>query len=471
MPSISTPNEEYNLKSYTWKKLRDCLEGSDTIKRAAEEYLPIPSGFLGAEAQVASSANNIEGAPWKHNNPAYQAYMMRARFPDCTALTLRGLVGTATKKQIAVDFPGNLNYLQSTATTEALTLEELYSFLIGELSSIGKHCLILDVANGTNQIYISTYRAESNIDWSYGIIDGVKALTRAVFATGKTADGKETHTEYLLGADEKSQEISAFVNKYVDSKLTEGPLQLSFQGKKLERLPIVMIGAEKNTAKPGVSPLAGLAEIALTMYRKDADLAQGHFQTCNPTLIMSGVDKDDTPTAIGSTVIVTLPSYQAKAYYTTTDTAAFDHISGAIEYLKEEASQYSATFMESGSNQSSGEALKIRQASSGATLIKIVRQVESALIEAISIIQEWTGSTDEFELIANSDFADKTLSAQEITSLNAAYAQGTIDLDSIISLFRAAGFIAADATNEEVKASIQNEPPAAGFPIARSANA
>jgi hypothetical protein len=105
-----TRNLKFRRKVFAMRQVRDCVEGSDSIKRAGELYLPMPSGmsFIPVGTSKTASVNNgnplsakdisITEAPWYHPNPAYSAYLHRAKFPDMTAATLRGLTGIATKR-------------------------------------------------------------------------------------------------------------------------------------------------------------------------------------------------------------------------------------------------------------------------------------------------------------------------------------------------------------------------------------
>jgi len=465
---ISDTHEEYDNKRFSWRQCRDCLRGSDAIKRANEIYLPMPSGMLlidnpaeqsgsinqsGQNRSAAVSADyGRQFLPWWHPNPAYRAYLMRARFPDITANTLRGLLGISTKADPEIDLPDKISYLVETATPNGFSLRQLYSYCVSEIFSVGKLSLVVDVDDSTNQLFISTYSAESNTDWEYKIINGRRVLTRCVFYQGKTSNGKEEYLEYQIINN------NAYVNKYLDNNLENAKL-LTLQGRPLTRLPIVHLGSIENTAEPDVVPLLGLTDIALTIYRENADLSQGHFLTCNPTLFIFGAQDEEKPKVIGSSVCVSISNPQGRVEYTRTDTTAFEHIREVINDLHREAVAFGAAFFGENRDKQSGEALKLKQASNGATLIHVVNMVGEGLKDAIEIILEWTNDSSEFVFEANTEFAEVELSSQDISALVASWTAGAIDHDTLLDNFRDANIIESSRTNEEIKQAIFSESP------------
>lgn len=467
MADAITPCHAYNLKRYTWRQVDDCVLGSVAIKQAGEVYLPMPSGMraVPVENATTTTAKTVSGnkqdyqsvyMPWYHPNPAYRAYLQRARFPDIAANTLRGLIGIATRNNPEVKLPANLEYLLDVATPCGKNLFELYAYCIAEVIKTGKISLVLDVSDDGN-LYIVPYCASANINWQYTAVNGKKMQVKCTFEESETdADGDEelVHFHYYY------KDSKAYVQKYVDGDEFGPAVDISYKGKTIAELPIIHIGSVTNTAEPDLVPMLGMSDIALELYRDSADASHARYLTCNPTLFISGIDAEEVPKVIGSTVIVGLSNPAAKAYYPNTDTSALEHIRNHIKDLFDEAVSYGGHFLGQQYKAESGEALKIRQSSNGATLVHIVNQVAKGIKDILQLAVNWSSGSAEIEFEASTEFAEVTLSAQDVTALVSSWVQGGISHDTLLDNLRYAGIVDADKTNEDEIADIETSKPA-----------
>jgi hypothetical protein len=288
-------------------------------------------------------------APWWHPNPAYSAYLQRAKFPDVTAATLRGLVGIATKRAPQRDLPAAISYFDEGAITpDGMTLDELYAFCISEVLQVGRLSLTLDVGQD-DQFYIASYSTESYVNWDTEVVNAEVIQTLAVYTheeLNSTEEGSESKSlVYYLGINEEAGSVGAYSQKYTDSEPDGDGVELSYKGKPFTRLPIVNLGSIKNDPVPDTMPLLGVSDCALDNYRHSADLGQAHFQTCNPTLVFTGIDADEAPQIVGSTISIGMSNPSAKAFYPATDTSALSHVSSHMEKTLQEAAAYGAALL------------------------------------------------------------------------------------------------------------------------------
>ena len=474
---IRKEHYKYNRIRYSWRQVRDCIEGSNSIKRANQVYLPLPSGMRFNSNTTPDFNNEItnfskntieyefEYVPWEHSNPAYSAYLQRARFPEMTNHSLLGFVGVATRQEPQITLPAGLEYLEDNATADGLSLLELFEFCISEIFQTGKLSLVLDVRAGDNTFYIAPYNAESNIDWYSSFANGKRRQTEAVFVeAGENRSinddrEKDKHIYYylapLIDADIQDGEeppLFAFSQTYTDGKPDSEPILLLSQGSPIEELPIVNLGSIKNDPDPDTVPLLGISDIALTIYRKDADLAQAQYLTCNPTLFVFGINKEDMPRVVGSTVAVGVPNPNGRAEYPPTDTSALEHIRTHIQDLFNEAVQYGANLL--GRDRKaveSAEALALRKAASGATLVGVVRKVGEAITEILNLAARWSGRSETAEFLPSLDFAEHTLSAQELTALVRTWIEGGISQDTLLDNLRDADIVSNEVNNDMEK--------------------
>jgi len=128
--SPSEKCEEYQKTVFQTKQMRDSVAGSNSIKNEGELYLPMPSGWNEIKERGTIPNEVIKNAPhylpWNHSNPAYRAYIQRARFPDITANALRMCVGIATLKEPELNLPSTIDYMEKIATN---AFDSFMSFL------------------------------------------------------------------------------------------------------------------------------------------------------------------------------------------------------------------------------------------------------------------------------------------------------------------------------------------------------
>lgn len=463
---------EYQRKVYSTKQIRDCVDGSDAIKRCGELYLPMPSGMsqvpptattgTGQSNALADKTSlSLSTAPWNHGNPAYSAYIHRAKFPDMTSNTLRGLVGIATKQDPEIKLPANIAYLEELATVDGGDLTELYESCVSEVFQTSRVALVLDV-RPDNTVYIAQYNSESYINWRMEVVNGKRIQTYAEFEDTVIAeDGsqKKKSLIYSLEAIEEGGNRICVVYHYTDGKLDFPQAPVVFQGKMIEFLPVVNISEEENDPAPGPIPLIGVSDCALDIYRHSADLNQAHFMTCNPTLVFIGVDEDDAPRVIGATVAICLSDPTASAAYLTTDTSALSHVQSYMDGVFQEAVHYGASLLGPTKRAAeSAEALSLRQASSGATLVTVVKSAGDGVQKILDMATLIFGGRGA-EFNPNMDFAELTLAAAEMVSLLNSWMTGGISHLSYLENMAAAGKI-GDRTPEEEQAQIESESPA-----------
>jgi hypothetical protein len=466
---------EYQRRIFSTRQIRDCVEGSDAIKRSGELYLPMPSGMRDlvyndlpntkSSNNLANDDLNISNAPWYHRNPAYTAYVMRAKFPDMTSSTLQGLLGVATTEPPHLNLPTELQYLENIATIDGIHLEELYEHCLSEVLQTGRIALVVDIRSD-NTLYIADYSSESYINWDFAVIDGKRVQTYAEFETVSydSENGEEKKSLcYSLEENPDTQRLACFVRKFKNGVMMEETI-ITYKGKEIDFIPVVNINskASNNSPVPGSIPLLGVSDCSLDVYRHSADLNQNQYMSCNPTLVFFGVDADEAPKTIGSTVAICISDSSATGKYLSTDTTALSHVQSYIQDVFEEAVRYGASLLGPTKRAAeSAEALSLRKASSGATLATVVTSTSNGINNAISICQKMRGvanpdSRDYF--IGNKAFAEITLSAQEITALLNSWMSGAISHMTLLENFSEAGKL-SNRTPDEEMTQIEREIP------------
>lgn len=469
--------------------MRDTLLGPSNVKRSASLYLPIPTAmFVEAERQpptgVSIDGNDIENkftdivsnAPWRHQIPAYQAFLQRARFPDITALIHRGLAGIATKEEPEIELPSIIEYLEDNATRDGKSLVELFNFMISEVLAVGKVEVLVDVDQTSNQLVLVPYVAESFVNWKSAIIEDKKVITLSVLAEpiAKEDQDEFTHDTVIshnvgrMFVEVEGEVLQAYnTQKFIDDEAKGPPVIPTLRGNTFPEIPLVIA----SVAGTGVDvewtcPLVGVSDLSVSIYQKDADMSNSEFLTCNPMLVFSGVDgdSDELPNIIGSSVTWALPDNLAKAYYVEPAGSCLSHMSTRIDNLFEEAVQYGVSVL--GNNKSSGEAaetVKMRQAGNSSNLRTIIQSCAEALSDLLDICEMWeknaTVPSGEVEVKPNLELTEMTLTAQEQTALLQAWMNGAISHQSYLKNIKEAGIeLDGDSVEEELDLIATSKP-------------
>ena len=446
---------EYSTTIYETKQMRDTIKGASAVKNAGELYLPMPSAWTIID-QTGYTPTEIlkytsDYLPWRHKNPAYRAYLQRARFPDITANALRMCVGIATLKDPEIDLPDSMSYMEKVATNDFKSLIELYAFCISEILSVGKVALVVDFDLDRQQFYIATYTRENFVNYQEGLTGSQKII--------KSASFKQNEDEVIdYTYDPETGKVISV--KYFDGEAYE-TVELNYRGVDYPTVPVFYAGVFDNSPSTNTPALIGISDIAISIYQTEADLRQAQFMTCNPTLFVFGMAENEVPSVIGSQVIVSVRNPNARAEYPRTDTSALEHIRNSKKDMYEEAAAYGAALISSPSKEAA-EALSIRQANRGASLVNAAAMAGKAINDALVFIATLNSKQqDDAYFVPNVEFAEMIMTSQDLTALVNAWIQGAINHDTLLDNMRDAGWIDSEGmTNDQIKDQIGKEKPA-----------
>ena len=448
-------NDQYSQSSAKWKCVRDALDGEPAIKRGNTRYLPMPAAMLRVEAVAPTYASTLETFDFNnHTNVPYSAYKTRARFPEFTDATLRGIVGLILRNPSAYH---NLPYkeFEEDATPDGKTLQELELQLNTEVMAVGRVGILLDPKEDTNKPKIVVYKTEDILDWQ------TEGSNENIVYTGvllKDSSQKVDFWELEPNADYHLLLLLDDNGIYTVAKYKNGELyevvQPQIQGKTLNYIPFITAGTMDLTPDVDSPPLWPLANLAVGIYQVDADLRNAQYMSCNPMLTLSGVDKDDIPAAIGSNVAMILEQYTAKAYYPKTDTSALDHVRMYIRDKQSEAIRLGANLLGNDNTLAeSGEAIRLRQSMAAATVASVVATVGRGLQKLIRMGADWVNERTIAEVLVNKEFSSFQMTANEQIALVQSWQSGLLSSETALENFRRAGMLqeGEDSTAELIR--------------------
>lgn len=379
--SVANRHPSYNKFLSSWTRVRDCMDGEDVIKSKRETYLPRPKGMDGEYAD------------------SYEAYIERAHFPLVTSYALQGALGVVITKLPEFNVPKELEYILRESTKDGRSIQQLFLDIIIEIFQTGRVPLLVDVIDDKNEFRFVQYAAEEFINWKTSIIESKQSLILGVISESiPSSDDIFSHSVdqvyRVLILDENGNYTSRlFGEKEEYEEFYTLPV---FMGKKLNEIPLIVAGSINNSYDIQPIPLISVANCSVQIYRKEADLANSEFLSCNPTLVLIGAsNEDDLPNVVGSSVMIVIPNETARVFYTTTDTAALTHVARHIESLYEEAIRHGVAILDARKGVEAAEALRIRQATQSASVYSVYLAAMNAIKQGLILMCKWAGYNEE----------------------------------------------------------------------------
>jgi len=376
--AVDTIHPDYERNKIPWERVRDCMMGEDVIKGKKEKYLPRPSGMDG------------------EHKKAYDGYIERAHFPLVTAYALSGALGIVITKMPEFNVPKQLEYILETATKDGRSLNQLFMDMIIEVFQTGRCPLLVDVISSKNEFRFVDYRAEEFINWKTSIVKEEKNLSLGVLKEAiPDSDDIFSHATKdvyrVLRLDENDNYATALYESNGNQVMETG-VSPNLRGKTLDRIPLFLAGSINNSFDMQPIPLISVANCSVQIYRKEADLANSEYLSCNPTLCIVGATNDENlPNVVGSSVMIVLPNEQARIFYTETDTAALSHVSSHITDLYEEAIRHGVAVLDARKGVEAAESLRIRQSTQSASIYSVFLAAMNAIKQGLEAMCDWGG--------------------------------------------------------------------------------
>lgn len=461
--SFAEPHPEYKEAYWNWYAIRTAIKGEASIKRHNEMFLPMPAGMLNNPAapsvqrsQSSSFGTNNTYIPYTdnpnyHTNAAYAAYKSRARYPELVGYTVRGLTGIATRNPPSYELPSSIEYIEDSATKEDISLNDFYNELIEQVLSVGRYIIVTDIDEEEDKPKFVAYPAESLINWKSDNSKKHEPYLLVFKVSAYSDDDVYNHESRVIYRVLSLEPDYNGYDTYTVTELEEdgtviSKVQPSYRGKTLDYIPVSVAGSNNNLLDVDVQPMNSISNIAQQLYMLSADLRNSEYMSCNPTLILSGVDREEAPKALGSTVALVLENPDAKAYFTETDTSALNHVLTHTDKLYHEAAIHGTQLLGPSSNVvEAASALKIRQSAASATLSSIVGTAGTAIQRSLEFVADWMDDNpDEVEFRPNKDFVELSLSSSELTAIVNAWQRGALSGESMLNNFKKSGLLIED---------------------------
>lgn len=419
--NLSVKHPQYTHKVTDWTLIQDCYDGEGKVKDRGQIYLKPTSGM---EYDGMSNASDL-------GYKMYESYKLRAVFPDLIRDAVEAMVGLMHRKPAVIKVPKGLEDIIEEATRERQSCQALLQQINEQQLLYGRMGILVDIPTGagpTAKPLMVPYSAKEIVNWDvYRDAQNRDVLGMLVLdESGPERDvdlswqDKVKHRLMLAGPTAVSlggtgEYITGVATEQTDIGL-EAMRAPSLAGQSLRQVPFVIIGARDLAIEPDNPPLLGVARLAMTIYRSEADYRQALFMQSQETLALIGaMSYQDEARRVGAGAVLELP-LGGDAKYIGVSADGLQEQRTSLENDYKRANEAGAQLLESrGKAAESGDALRVRVAARTATLTNVARVGAEGLQQALQLAAQWRGlDPNEVEVIPNLDFTELEFNIQDL---------------------------------------------------------
>jgi Domain of unknown function (DUF4055) len=458
--ALNSTHPTYDASLEDWELMRDSYGGERVVKARGTKYLPATAAHI-LDGQGANNPN-------AKGEKDYQAYKLRAVFPDYVREAVEYYVGLLHQKPAQIELPAALEPLLKKATNAGEGLQLLLRRINVEQLMTGRLGMLLDMPvnpdPATPMPYIALYAGETIINWDdsndsqgvnslevvvlnesgpirredmtwveverFRVLKLVPKVTQAE-AVGPTRDGVVTVEP--AGRIYK-QNVFELKGSELDDTLLSPPV---YRGKALEQVPFVFVNSKDIVSTPDLPPLLGLARLCMCIYRGEADYRHTLYMQGQDTLVTIGgvIDPETGATdsvgltsdgiRVGAGARIDL-NIGGDAKYIGVGSDGLGEQRQALESDRKQAETKAGQMISpTAGRQESGDALSTRLSAQTASLNQIAKAGAAALENLLKIAAEWMGANPaEVSVIPNLEFVEKNLPSKDVVDWMTARTMG-----------------------------------------------
>jgi len=429
-----------------WRLMRDTYEGESKVKARTTAYLPKP------DAWTAMSDGGVG---------IYGAYITRARFPEITNNTIRGIAGVMHGQDWQIELPAALEYLKEKATPDGLTLDVFSRRVSVELLTTGRYAVLTDAPAEGGDPYLVGYAAEALVNWDEG--QDFFVLEESI--NRRTGSDWNTVTQ--------TRQLELIEGAYVQTVLEDGVAVNTFEprargGGKLPMIPIAVGGAMDMDLCPDSPPLIGVARAAIAHYQLNADYRMALYMAYQDTLFIYNASK--APTAVGAGTVVSLTSAEigkdVRAEYVAPSGNSIQAHERAMDREQMAATRSGAQMFDNTKSnaQESGDARRLRFSAETATIQSIANASAAILEKGLRNAAIMVGANpDDVIVTPPRNMLEGRLDANEINALVTAWERGAFGYETLYDNLQRGRIASPERTAEEEEAAKEAPLPEPGI--------
>lgn len=457
---VDTQHREYTNNLIRWAVGRDCVKGQDAIKAKKETYLPKPNA---ADTST-------------ENSKRYEQYLQRATYVNFTGRTSNSLNGAIFRKDLVLELPNQIDYMETDTDGGGLTIEQLSKMLCRDALEVGRIGILVDYPAVSENATLETtrdikarlaqYPTETIINWKTEKKNGKTYLAQVVLCEQIEVEldqfATETAKQYRVLSLKGGVYYQDIYNEELDLIDPDIMPRMS-DGNPWSEIPFVFIGAEENNSDVDCAPLYDLAQVNIGHYRNSADYEEGVFIHGQGTLsVSSEMSNDQFKAANPDGIMVGARAGHFLGPNGSMDLLQMEANSAAREAMLDKQDQMiaiGARLITSKSSNETAEAARISASSETSILSTIVDNVSSGVTQALKFTCRFMGADEEsVEFQLNKEFFDKTLDPQMVMALIQLADRGDIAKTDIRHELRKADFFKEGRTDEEIDSEAEVSP-------------
>lgn len=454
--ALPDKHPEFVMHLAEWVQMSDTFVGERAVKSKRLDYLPA------TEAMVADGMTTPTSPGWRD----YEAYLLRAYFPDVVKDAVKAMIGIMTNKPAVFHLPKRLEGMVHQATIQGEGLQMLLRRIYMAQLVSGRLGLLVDAPTGVDVDkalpYIAFYDALRVINWDQGRLnEGRSQLQLVVIDEGgyrregftwKQERKYRVLTRGIPASLESGWETPDPDAEYgVCVKVNDSSMPVAedfiipqIGGRTMKDIPFVFINTNDIVPEPDIPPLLGLSNLALAIYRGQADYRQTLYLQGQSTLVIIGPPPGDDSIVpdqlrVGNKGVISVP-VGGDAKYIGPEGAGLGEMRQSIKADMDAAGLMGVAFLDVGNARGeSGEALRVRVAARTTTISTIAKAGVAGLEQALKYCAEWVGEDpDEVSIEAQTDFADQTVAGPSLLAFMQAKQLGLpLSLSSLHMMLRA----------------------------------
>ena len=461
--AIDTEHPEYIKRKTQWEKLRDCVEGQETVHSKGKKYLPGLSGQETAD---------------------YNAYKQRATFYGATSRTVDGLSGMVFRKAPIIEVPEGLNPLVEDVTLDGLALVDFAEQLIDDDIVVGRAGILVDhpitMANTTKaqaeatniRPFLKHYTAEQIFNWKTESRNNAQIVTHVrlwefVDVPGDDEfESEQVKQIRVLDLNELGQyRQRVFQLNKKKEWVQVGDDMIPLKGAKpLDFVPFFFVGVKNGSPTCEKPPLIDMANVNLSHYITTADLEHGAHFTGLPTAVITGHQDDDPEKPaeyrIGAATAWVFPNPETEAFYLEFQGSGLESLEKRLT-KKEEYMAFLGARMLSPDKKGveAAETAQIHRAGEMSVLASLTNSCARSLEQAVQFMAEWAGINGDVSIKLNTDFMAIKMSAQDLMALFQTYQGGGMAFSDFLFNLKRGEIIQEDREEDDVRSEIETSNP------------
>lgn len=445
-----------------WDRIDHVLSGSDSVKGAAESYLPMLEGH-------------------REDPDSYSRYVNGAMFMNATERCISAYIGAIFRKDPTITVPARLKPRLDNVNGSGDSFYTFAKRVTRHNLSFGRYGLLVEAPAppkpgerslvdpqdpAGNLPWIAGYEARDIRCWRTRTVAGRRIVDQIILherieVPGDTEFGFKYESQYrVLDLDDGYYRIRIFAETDGGETYQVGEDILpTVNGQRLRYIPFIFVGPTDLRPDITRSPILDLVDVNLSHYRSSADLEIGRSRLAFPLVVVIGAEGDPIPLKFGGDHALWLPA-GADAKFLEFSGKGLDELAAALPQKEGYMAALGARLLQEPNRQTeAAETHYIKQSSENSTLASVAKTTSDALKQALTYMAEWVSASGEVKCELNTDFFDVPISPQAITSLVAAVQAGLMPVDDFLWVLKQGELLRHDLTIEEARSLIEQDTP------------